>query len=127
MRLMGDHLYIGEDMKDYPLIGSLPWTVNKIRMCFGYGFDNKGETRSLAKFSVVYNAGVIGGPRHIILRFLRHLTDVLSDIAGDNCNTAAVNYVAHKYFDDVTFCGFPLTSKYKGYEGKLSGAYLLHK
>jgi len=127
MRLLGDHLYIGDDMNDYPLIGTLPWTVNKIRSCFGKGFNKKGETKSLAKFSVVYNAGIIGGPRHIILRFLRHLTVVLSDISGDNCNTAAVNYIAHKYFDDVIFCGFPLTSKYKDYEGKLSRAYLIHK
>ena len=127
MRLLGDHLYIGDDMEHYPLIGNLPWTVYKIKSCYGNGYNKKGDTKSLAKFSIVYNAGIIGGPRHIVLRFLRLLTAELSQLAGNNCNTAAVNYIAHKYFDDVTFSGFPLTSKYKGYQNQMSGTYLIHK
>ena len=128
MRLVGDRLYIGDDMEGYPLIGNLWWTVNKIALCFGRSFNNNGETKSLNRFSIVYNAGIIGGPRHIMLRFLRLLTAMLSDVAGDkNCNTAVVNLIAHKYFDNVTFSGFPMTSQYKQYEDGLSDVYLVHK
>ena len=128
MRLLGDHLYIGDEVNDYPLIGKMPWMVNKIESCFGRRFNDKGATKSMKRFSVNYNAGVIGGSRQIMLRFLRLLTAMLNDVAGDkNCNTAAVNLISHKYFGNVTFSGFPLTSKYRDYEDRLSDVYLIHK
>ena len=125
MRLLGNRLYIGADMEGYPLIGNLPLTVNKIASCFGRSFNSEGETKSLNRFFIVYNAGIIGGSRHIMLRFLRLLTAMLSNVAGDkNCNTAAVNLIAHKYFDNVTFSGFPMTSQYKTVRGRSIGRLL---
>ena len=127
MRLLGDHLYIGDDMDDYPFARHLEWTKTKMEQCFGPSFNKQGETKSLLDMSVIYNAGIIGGPRHIMLRFLRQLTEELRELLGDNCNTAAVNHIAHKYFDDVTFSGFPLTSKYKIYQNQMAATYVIHK
>ena len=128
MRLLGDRLYIGEDRLISPTVGSNGWLQNKLIKCYGLDFDEHGDTKSLSKFSVVYNAGVIGGPRNVVLRFLRKLTTVLNTSpTNKNCNMAAVNYIAHKYFDDIVFSGFPLTSSFAEFELVSPGVYLAHK
>ena len=128
MRLLGDRLYIGEDLLSSPTVGSNGWLKNKLTECYGRQFDTISDTKSLSKFSMVYNAGVIGGQRNIMLRFLRKLTAVLNTSSPKkNCNMAAVNYIAHKYFDDIVFSGFPLTSHFKQFELVSPGVYLVHK
>ncbi|KAI0238655.1 hypothetical protein LSAT2_010618, partial [Lamellibrachia satsuma] len=128
MRLLGDRLYVGEDLLSSPTVSSNGWLKNKLTECYGRQFDTIGDTKSLSKFSVVYNAGVIGRPRNIVLRFLRKLTAVLNTSSPKkNCNMAAVNYIAHKYFDDIVFSGFPLTSPFKQFELVSPGVYLVHK
>ena len=54
--------------------------------------------------------GVIGGQRGVVLEFLDRVIQLLDRTPPEaNCNMAAVNYVAHKFFYERTFTGYPLT------------------
>lgn len=77
------------------------------------------------KSEVVFNAGIIGGRRGVILEFLAKVTTVLLDPAlaarrsGSevDVNMAALNWVLRRdYPSDQVVSGKPLHSKYKAYE-----------
>ena len=129
MRMYDHHLFICEATKiDSDSIGSSKWLRKKIRVCF---LNNKQLNSSidwLYHLKPGYNAGVIGGPRHIVLRFLRLLTALLDTLpVKANCNMAAVNYVVHKYFSEVAFTGFPFNSIFQRWQKNLFGVYIIHK
>ena len=121
-------LYVGEDDLRWPIVGESDWLMSILRRCYGRDVDvDPGDLKSMSRHSVFLNAGVIGGSRAILLRFLRQLTAVMRTASGGiNCNMASVNYVAHKYFSDELFVGFPLTSQFKTYD-KLYDGYIVHK
>ena len=127
MRVLGDHLYIGEDQQ-LTFIGSNRWLRAGFQNCFRNGTDLKGSKKWLNRVTPMYNAGVIGGPRHIVLRFLRIVTAILETLPKEtNCNMPAINYVVHKYFDDVIFTGFPLTSRFLAHQFNPAGVVMIHK
>ena len=127
MRMFDHHLFIceGELLNE---IGSNVWLHNKIKKCFLNDTPLNSSIVWLNHLTPEYNAGVIGGPRHIVLRFLRILTALLDTLpVKANCNTAAVNYVVHKYFNDVAFTGFPFNSIFFNREKNPPGIYVMHK
>ena len=129
MRMFDHHLFIGEGTRlNSNSTGSNMWLRNKIRDCFLNDTQLNSSIEWLFRLIPEYNAGVIGGPRHIVLRFLRILTALLDTLpVKANCNTAAVNYVVHKYFNDVIFSGFPFNSILYKNEQNLRGVYVIHK
>ena len=127
MRLFDHHLFVCEDalLKD---IGSSKWLHNNIKTCFSKDAQLNSSIEWLNRLKPLYNAGVIGGPRHIVLRFLRMLTALLDTLPVKNdCNMAAVNYVIHKYFTDVAFTGFPFNSIFFRGQKNPRGVYVIHK
>ena len=127
MRLFDNHLFVGENIKRR-FIGSLRWLQVNVLKCFLNGTHLNISMCMINRMTPSYNAGVIGGPRHIVLRFLRILTAVLETLPEKiDCNMAAVNYVVHKYFNDVIFTGFPLNSIFMRYESNPVGVYVTHK
>ena len=124
----GARLYVGEDDLRWTMVGESGWVMSILRRCYGRDVDTiPGDLKSMSKHSVFLNAGVIGGRRGVLLQFLRQLTAVMRTASGGiNCNMASVNYVAHKYFADELFVGFPLTSSFKTYD-KLYDGYIVHK
>ena len=129
MRMFDHRLFICEGTKIYSTsIGSSKWLRNKNRECFLSDTQLHSSIEWLFCLKPGYNAGVIGGPRHIVLRFLRILTALLETLpVKANCNMAAVNYVVHKYFNDVAFTGFPFNSIFFKYEKNPHGVYVIHK
>lgn len=128
MDILGDWLYIGQDIDLFPNMESMPWLMTRLRQCFGDDSVDHGEIASVKKLHLVYNAGVIGGPRGIILTFLHRVINVLDMTPPHlNCNMAVINYVAHKYFDDHVFTGFPLTSRFMARQSNPKAVYVTHK
>ena len=127
MRMFDHHLFIGEGIL-LNRIGSNEWVCNVIKKCFLNNTQLNSSIEWLHHLKPSYNAGVIGGPRHIVLRFLRILTASLDTLPVKvNCNMAAVNYVVHKYFTDVIFTGFPFNSIFLEHEKNPRGVYVIHK
>ena len=127
MRMFDHHLFICEGalLKD---IGSSEWLHNNIKTCFSKDAQLNSSIEWLNRLKPLYNAGVIGGPRHIMLRFLRMLTALLETLpVKEDCNMAAVNYVIHKYFSDIAFTGFPFNSIFFNGQKNPPGVYVIHK
>ena len=127
MRMFDHHLFFDEGIL-MNRIGSNNGICNVIDECFLNDTQLNRSIEWLHQLKPSYNAGVIGGPRHIVLRFLRILTALLDTLpVKANCNMAAVNYVVHKYFNDVIFTGFPFNSIFYQYEKNPRGVYVIHK
>ena len=128
MDLLGDWLYIGQDIDLFPNMESMPWLMTRLRQCFGDESVDHGEISRVKKLHLVYNAGIIGGPRGIVLTFLHRVINILDSTPSHlNCNMAVVNYVAHKFFDDYIFAGFPLTSRFMAKQSNPKAVYIIHK
>ena len=125
MRMFDHHLFPSEG-KLFNRIKSNGGLKQNIKECFLKHTQLNSSIEWLYHLKPGYNAGVIGGPRHIVLRFLRILTALLKTLPVKvDCNMAGVNYVVHKYFNDVVFTGFPFTSILN--QKNPRGAYVLHK
>eukprot|EP00058_Branchiostoma_floridae_P006963 XP_002592451.1 hypothetical protein BRAFLDRAFT_68937 [Branchiostoma floridae] len=130
MDLLDDRLYVGTDVDIYPNIASMAWLTRRLEECFGHSFAQSKEFPTLTQMPYVYNAGVIGGPRHLVMQLLEKLTFVLDGVnpkAKNICNMAALNMVLHKYFADKVFTGFPWNSRYLRRQKKPKGVYVIHK
>ena len=128
MRLLGDWLYIGTDIDIFPNMGSQRWITEHLEGCFGTHALHHGPLRPLMSQDTVYNAGVIGGSRHIMLALLEHVVQYLDTTAPSlNCNMPAVNYVVHRYFHRQVYTGFPLTSRFLSFQSSPKGVYIIHK
>ncbi|XP_077867079.1 uncharacterized protein LOC144356047 [Saccoglossus kowalevskii] len=128
LEMLGDLLYIGRDIDIFSNMASMGWLKDKLVPCFGEESISRSDIASVILLNHVYNAGVIGGSRHVMLQFLEKVTDVLDNTPRDvNCNMPVVNYVVHKYFDDRVYTGFPLTSRFMTRKKSAKGVYILHK
>ena len=130
MQLLGSNnsLFIGTDIDLFPNMASHRWITEHLEDCFGrYALEHR-PLKPLLSLDTVYNAGVIGGSRHVILAFLEKLVVYLDATpAAVNCNMPAVNYVVHQYFFHQLFTGFPLTSRFLRFQASPNGVYIIHK
>ena len=126
MLLLGQHLYVGEDMDSTPRVGENHWVLSVFAHCKMKNslplFDR------VRRYFYLYNAGVIGGDRVVMLNFLSRVTAVLDGTPETkNCNMAAVNYVIHAFFDDIVFTGYPLTNYFKEEREDHPLVYIVHR
>lgn len=89
-------------------------------------FQNFWNTLKTEK---VINAGVCGGHRDIIVKFLEKMVEEFEKIntPGKNNNMAVYNYVAYKYFKDYLKLGEPVCSKFGKKEIKREDVWFIHK
>lgn len=128
MNLLGDLLYIGTDIDIFPDMLSMPWLSSRLAKCFGNYSVLEGDLHNMMRLAVVYNAGMLGGSRHIAMALLTRITWALDHTPPDiNCNMPAVNYVVHKYFNNITYTGYPLTSRFLRFQCKPRAVYIVHK
>jgi UDP-glucuronate 4-epimerase len=128
MDLLGNMLYIGTDIDMFPTMESMGWMKKRMPQCFGEDSVEKGEVAAVKKFSAVYNAGVIGGTRSLMLDFLSRVVASLDATPPElNCNMPVVNFVAHKYFDHRVHAGYPWTSDFYKRQTDPRGVFMIHK
>ena len=128
MNLLGDLLYIGRDIDIFPDMLSMPWLSTRLAKCFGNYSVLHGDLHDMMRLAIVYNAGVLGGSRHIAMALLARITWALDHTPPDiNCNMPAVNYVVHKYFSHITYTGYPLTSRFLRFQCNPKAVYIVHK
>eukprot|EP00058_Branchiostoma_floridae_P006962 XP_002592450.1 hypothetical protein BRAFLDRAFT_68936 [Branchiostoma floridae] len=128
MDLMGDQLYVGTDVDTFPNIAAMGWLRKRLGSCFNDGFRHGYDIPTIKSRYNVYNAGVIGGSRELMLQFLEKLVAILDQTtSGVNCNLAAVNYVLHGHFDGNIYPGFPWTSRFLRKQKSPKGVYIIHK
>ncbi|ELU08760.1 hypothetical protein CAPTEDRAFT_217035 [Capitella teleta] len=113
MDLLGNMLYIGTDISMFPTMNSMGWLRKRMPECFGSDSVDRGEVAGVKNYLTVYNAGVIGGTRSIMLEFLAQVIMKLDKTPFNlNCNMPVVNFVVHRYFDTRVHTGYPLTSEF---------------
>ena len=125
MTLLGRHLYIGQDLEGVEHFQDNGWIQKVTESCGVHSFPDFYRVK---QYQYLYNAGMIGGDRSIMMNLLHKLKDAFDNTPPvHNCNMAVVNYVVHKYFDDIVFTGFPFNNffKHRGYD--YMGVYSAHK
>ena len=128
MDVVGDRLYVGTDIDIFPDMKAMPWLSSRLANCFGNHSVLQGEIYDMLRLSTVYNAGVIGGSRHIMRALLTRIAWSLDHTPPHlNCNMPAVNYVVHKYFNNITYTGFPFTSRFLRRQSSPKAVYIVHK
>ncbi len=100
-----------------------PWSRHLIGRCYGVDKEQwlMGKT--------IFNAGVWGGQKELVLEMLNLIADELERIKADNknCNMIVFNKVLYEKFGiERVITGYPLHSKFKGYEVD-SKACFIHK
>ena len=121
-------LFVGQDIDLFPNMETMGWVMKRLRQCYGDASVESGEIASVKRLHLVYNAGVIGGSRRVVLPFLERVTRALDHTPPSlNCNMPAVNYVIHKHFDDYVYTGYPLTSRFMRYQVDPRAVYIVHK
>ncbi len=129
MTLLGRQwLYVGTDIDIFPSMRTMPWIRERLQACFGNFSLSEGDLHSLMDLDTVYNAGVIGGSRDVMLALLHRITEYLDTTPAHlNCNMPAVNFAIHKHFFHLAFTGFPLTSRFLRRQTAPKGVYIVHK
>ncbi len=125
MDLLGKWLYVGTDIDIFPTMHTMPWIHERLNNCFSHSPQLMEEIMDM---DTVYNAGVIGGSRELMLSALTRIVGYL-DISPPelNCNMPAVNAALHRHFFDDIFTGYPLTSRFLRRQETPKGVYILHK
>ena len=125
MSLLGKQLYIGMDKEEITHMTDYPWMVSMLPKC---KLTDCKDMNRIKNYKYLYNAGFIGGDRHSMMGFLEKVSQMLNETPAEhNCNMPVVNYVAHRYFDDDIFTGFPLTNLMHMNKGRYIGTYGVHK
>tara|TARA_Y100000590_G_scaffold14063_2_gene16885 strand:+ start:6202 stop:7041 length:840 start_codon:yes stop_codon:yes gene_type:complete len=102
------------------------WMLNKIKQfnkIKGLHFNKNKET--------IYNAGLLGGKRENILRFLENMLYIFDSLSFDqkkqNLNMIVFNYVVYNHLNENVISGEILHSKYKKFENDRKDIYFIHK
>ena len=128
MRFLGDWLYVGTDIDIFPNMQAQRWITERLQGCFGNYTLLNGSLMPLMRLDTVYNAGVIGGRRTVMLGLLERMTQSLDTTPPSlNCNMPALNFVIHRHFFQRVFTGFPLTSRFLRFQTDPRGVYVVHK
>ena len=126
MDIMGNRMiYIGKDEPFYLSSKESQWMINVFGKCYKDKIKNVKET-TLAMHSL-FNAGIIGGTREMMLAMLYKVLYWLDKAnKAQNCNMIAVNIVAHKHLFEELYAGYPLQNGYKAIAAS-NGLFLKHK
>ena len=109
MRLIGDYVYMGIDVTFYENSWSHGWLHGVLRSC-----HSKDSESMWVKLHPFYNAGVMGGTRPTMLKFLKKMTQYLDGTPHHhNCNMGTITLVTHKHFYEQSFSGYPFQSAFK--------------
>eukprot|EP00051_Salpingoeca_urceolata_P008654 m.107643 g.107643 ORF g.107643 m.107643 type:complete len:547 (-) comp15860_c0_seq1:305-1945(-) len=139
MSVFGNLLYIGKDVPLFNTMEEMGWMQRRVKSCFlgpsnGRTVGQPGQRLGKNKISTlmatppVYNAGVIGGYRDLMLEFLGLVTAALDTTPHEvNCNMAVVNMVAQEHFGHRVFAGSPLTSRFMQRQSEPRGVFIVHK
>ena len=125
MEVIGDYVYIGMDVSFYLSGWDHSWLSGVIRQC-----HKKDANTDAVKFHPFFNAGVLGGTRHVLLAILYQLTRYFDHSPHHmNCNMGTMTVVGHKHFNDRFYTGYPIQSAFKlGMEGSMpQGQAIKHK
>jgi hypothetical protein len=108
-------LYVGDE----PTHISDAWVAahHRTPMLQSFFEDHSGE--------LLLNAGVLGGPRELVMAFAE---DVLA-VDRDGCETdmGAFNYAAYMKYGDRVTCGRSVTTVFKTYNASSSSPWFRHK
>ena len=100
---------MGVDVPFYENSWSNEVTQVILRRCH----SNDSESKWV-KLHPSYNAGVIGGTRHIMVSFLTKMIQYLDRTPHElNCNMGTITLVTHKHFYENSFSGYPFQSAFK--------------
>ncbi len=124
MTLLGDQLYVGQDRLASESMAESEWLMRVAKSCAAESV--LPHFRHLRTYYWFLNAGVIGGSRPTMLRFLEKTKKYMVKSKGKNCDMVVVNYVAQRYFRRAFFTGSPLTGVFKGGRYYMS-VYISHK
>ncbi len=109
MEVIGTNAYVGIDIYSYTDAWNHKSLYKRINDCYP-----KEINSTSVKAHPFYNAGVLGGTRQIMLKYLELLTESLDATPPlMNCNMAAVAIVTHKFFGNQSFAGYPFQSGFK--------------
>ncbi len=99
MELAGDYVYVGEDMPFY----------EEFHKDFVLCEEKHKDLFTRPRPYPMLNAGTLGGTRHMVMGFLEELIKSFNEIfpLHLDCNMDVVDYVAHKFFKDVMYTGYP--------------------
>ena len=79
----------------------------------------------------IYNAGILGGRRDYVLKFLENMVNIFENFdeeqKRENLNMIVFNYVVYKVFNENVVSGFPLNSDYKKYQNDRKDVCFIHK
>ena len=127
MALLGDWLYVGTDTDFFPSMRSMGWLRPRLEACLRPS-GLLAPLSQLLDLDSVYNAGVIGGSRHVVLTALTLITHYLAATPPTrNCNMPVVNFALHRHLYERIFTGFPLTSRFLRQQTLPRGVYIVHK
>ena len=76
MCFLGDYLYIGTDIDIFPNMATQRWIVERLEMCFGSHALQHSPLKPFMSQETIFNAGVIGGTRHMVLALSRESDSV---------------------------------------------------
>ena len=107
MSAIGDYFFAAPDIPFYNEIGIFPWLKRYFENCFP-NFKNKEE---LFSTHGVFNSGVIGGTRHVMLTILSRIVLLLEVAHPGLCDMVSQQIVFHMYYNRVV-CTYPISGGY---------------
>uniref|UniRef100_A0A1X7SSV5 Uncharacterized protein n=1 Tax=Amphimedon queenslandica TaxID=400682 RepID=A0A1X7SSV5_AMPQE len=107
MSMIGDYLFIDNDGPFYFRVSDLKWLKQMTEVCYEW---SPFLEETLFMYGCFDN-GFIGGSRQMMLSVLSHMIVLLNkaDISSV-CDQVTANIVAHGFFYESMYAGYPLTS-----------------
>ena len=121
MKVVGDFAYVGVD-EPFQHLPKFSYIPRLFRRCFS-GMSYSKELDMLGFF----NAGAIGGSRHVVLALLTRFNQYLDRSTKQNCNMGVVEYIFHKFFFENTVYGWPFNAGFLTHQPSIPGLAVLHK
>ena len=108
-------------------INNSSWMKKKIKR-FNH---NNIEKFTFNESNQIYNAGILGGRRDYVLKFLENMVGIFENFdeeqKRENLNMIVFNYVVYKVFNENVVSGFPLNSVYKKFQNNRKDVCFIHK
>ena len=127
MKEIGDYLYVSYDLPFYnDNIKNKLWMQKMFKKC--YRKLKEREKEQVLNLYGIFNSGVIGGSRHVLLSLLSHMILYLdtANLKGV-CDMITANVVLHLHEYDSLYSGYPFCATFMtGLTGQ-QGAAIKHK